>query len=145
MCFQFTVILLSNKRYNVNEIYICRLPVPSLLKSNSASLSNKRIQNFLILPYKSMYFVVFFLLEKKGFFCLYEKYVFSSDLFLCMTFTEITFCPSIKPRTTSYVVLVLFSYVSAKLRNALPEFIRTYEFTRFKRESSRILYSGFSF
>ena len=33
------------------------------------------------------------------------------------------------------MVLVIFSYVSAKLRNALPDFIRTYEFTGFKRES----------
>ena len=29
----------------------------------------------------------------------------------------------------------LFSYVSAKLRNALPDFIRKYELTGFKRES----------
>ena len=29
----------------------------------------------------------------------------------------------------------LFSYVSAKLWNALPDFIRSYEFTGFKRES----------
>ena len=40
-----------------------------------------------------------------------------------------------KPGTTSYVLSSLFSYVSAKLRNALPDFIRTYEFTGFKRES----------
>ena len=40
-----------------------------------------------------------------------------------------------KPGTTSYVLISLFSYVSAKLRNALPDFIRTYEFTGFKRES----------
>ena len=40
-----------------------------------------------------------------------------------------------KPRTTRYGLSSLFSYVSAKLRNALPEFIRTYEFTGFKRES----------
>ena len=33
------------------------------------------------------------------------------------------------------MVLVLFSYVSAKLRNALPDFIRTYEFIGLKRES----------
>ena len=32
-----------------------------------------------------------------------------------------------KPGTTSYGLSSLFSYVSAKLRNALPEFIRTYE------------------
>ena len=31
---------------------------------------------------------------------------------------------------TSYGLISLFSYVSAKLRNALPDFIRTYEFTR---------------
>ena len=126
LCFDFTVILVSNKRYIVNEIYICRLPVPSLLKSNSVSRSNKRIQNFLILPYKSMHFVFFLNSKKKGFFCLYEKYAFSLVLFLCMIFTEITFCPSIKPKTSSYVVLVLFSYVSGKLRNALPDFIRIY-------------------
>ena len=40
-----------------------------------------------------------------------------------------------KPGTTSYGLSFLFSYVSAKLRNALPDFIRTYEFTGFKRES----------
>ena len=39
-----------------------------------------------------------------------------------------------KPGTTSYGLSSLFSYVSAKLRNALPNFIRTYEFTGFKRE-----------
>ena len=39
-----------------------------------------------------------------------------------------------KPGTTSYDLSSLFSYVSAKLRNALPDFIRTYEFTGFKRE-----------
>ena len=40
-----------------------------------------------------------------------------------------------KPGTTSYGLSSLFSYVSAKCRNALPYFIRTYEFTGFKRES----------
>ena len=40
-----------------------------------------------------------------------------------------------KPGTTSYGLSSLFSYVSAKLRNALPDFILTYEFTGFKRES----------
>ena len=40
-----------------------------------------------------------------------------------------------KPGTTSYGLSCLFPYVSAKLRNALPDFIRTYEFTGFKRES----------
>ena len=41
-----------------------------------------------------------------------------------------------KPRTTSYG-LSSFSYVSAKLRNApVPDFIRTTEFTSFKRENT---------
>ena len=40
-----------------------------------------------------------------------------------------------KPGTTSYGPSSLFYYVSAKLRNALPDLIRTYEFTGFKRES----------
>ena len=40
-----------------------------------------------------------------------------------------------KPGTTIYGLSSLFSYVSAKLRNALPDFIRKYEFTGFKRES----------
>ena len=44
-----------------------------------------------------------------------------------------------KPGTTSYGLSSLFSYVSAKLRNALPDFIRTYEFTGFKRESRLVL------
>ena len=39
-----------------------------------------------------------------------------------------------KPGTSSYGLSSLFSYVSDKLRNALPDFIRTYEFTGFKRE-----------
>ena len=37
-----------------------------------------------------------------------------------------------KPGTTIYGLSSLFSYVSAKLRNALPDFIRKYEFTGFK-------------
>ena len=40
-----------------------------------------------------------------------------------------------KPGTTSYGLSSLFSYVSAKSRNVLPDFIGTYEFTSFKRES----------
>ena len=39
-----------------------------------------------------------------------------------------------KPGTISDGLSSLFSYKSAKLRNALPHFIRTYEFTGLKRE-----------
>ena len=50
-----------------------------------------------------------------------------------------------KPKTTSYG-LNFFSYVSAKLRNALPDFVRTSESTGFKLENPRPhLYGGFSF
>ena len=46
------------------------------------------------------------------------------------------YIPSLnKPGTTSYDLKPLFSYVSAKLRNALPDFIRIYEFPGFKRDS----------
>ena len=76
--------------------------------------------------------LVFF--QKKGFFFLYEKYVFSPVLLLYMIFAEITFCPSINLEQP-VVTLVLFSYVSVKLQNALPDCIRTYELTGFKRES----------
>ena len=42
------------------------------------------------------------------------------------------------------MVLVIFSYLSAKLWNALRDFIRTTEFTGFKmRIKGRILYSHF--
>ena len=41
-----------------------------------------------------------------------------------------------KPKTTSYG-LSSFFYVSAKMRNALPDFIRTTEFTGFKVENLR--------
>ena len=43
-----------------------------------------------------------------------------------------------KPRTTSHGLSSLLSYVSAQLRNALPDFIRTYEFAGFKREYGAI-------
>ena len=68
-----------------------------------------------------------------SFFC-FEKYVFSPVLFLGMIFAEVTFCPSINLEQP-VMVLVLFSYVSAKLRNALADFIRTTQFTGFKSES----------
>ena len=41
-----------------------------------------------------------------------------------------------QPKTTSYG-LNFFSYVSAKSRNALPDFVRTTESTGFKPENPR--------
>ena len=51
-----------------------------------------------------------------------------------MIFAEISFLSLNKAKTTSYG-LSSFSNASAKLRNALPDFIRTTEFTGFKQES----------
>ena len=52
-----------------------------------------------------VFFCLFFL--RKGFSCLYEKYVFSPLPFLCMIFAEITFCSSINLEQP-VMVLVLF-------------------------------------
>ena len=54
----------------------------------------------------------------KGFSLLYEKYVSCPVRVSCMIFAEITFCPSTNLKQP-VIVLVLFLYVSAKLRNAL--------------------------
>ena len=104
---------MSKKRYNNVNKNICRLLVLLLRKSSSTSLCNKRIQNFLVLLDKSMgFFLVFFdffffFFLKKGFCCLYEKYIFSPVPFLCMIFAEITICSSINLEQP-VMVLVLF-------------------------------------
>ena len=54
-----------------------------------------------------LFFLFCFFLGGKGFFCVYEKYVFSPVPFLCMTFAEITFCSSINLEQP-VMVLVLF-------------------------------------
>ena len=60
-----------------------------------------------------------------------------------MIFAEITFSQFLnKPEKTSYGLGSVFSYVSAKMRNALPDFIRTHEFTGFKRESRAAFCTG---
>ena len=132
---------MSKKRYNnVNKritIFIFADYLFSYYESQARHLY--AISAFKISSYDLIKVCVFFsflFFEKRAVFCLYEKYVFSTVPFLCMIFAEITFCSSVrKPGTTSYGLSSLFSYVSAKLRNALPDFIRTYEFTGFKRES----------
>ena len=50
-----------------------------------------------------------------------------------------------KPGTTSYGLSSLFSNVSAKLRNGLPDFIPTYAFTGFERESTAFSTAAFLF
>ena len=127
---------MSKKRYNVNK-KITRFIFAYHLSSYYLS---QTLHLYALSAFKmsSNHFIkvccFFFFFGKKGFFCLYEKYVFSPVLFLCMIFAEITFYPSINLEQP-VMVLVLFSYVSARSRNALPDFIRTYECTGFKRES----------
>ena len=82
------------------------------LKSNSTSLCNKGIQNFLILLDKSLFF--------EGFSCLYEKYVSSPVFFLCMIFAEITFCPSINLEQPVMVLALFLTYqLSCRMRQYL--------------------------
>lgn len=98
-------------------------PYSSLLKKiNSTSLANKRVQNFLILLYKSLFFPQF---------PAYMKNMFSlrSSFYDLRGNNILSLC---KPRTTSFG-LSSFSYFSAKQWNALPDCIRTSDFTEFKR------------
>ena len=116
---------MSKKRYNnVNKritIFVfADYAVLLLRKSSSTSLCNKRIQNFLVLLDKSMFFGRFFFLLfvlfcfflpfflRNGFSCLYEKYVFSPVPFLCMIFAEITFCSSINLEQPVMVSVLFF-------------------------------------
>ena len=98
-------------------------PYSSLLeKINSTSLANKRVQNFLISLYKSLFFPQF---------PAYMKNMFSlrSSFYDLRGNNILSLC---KPRTTSFV-LSSFSYFSAKQWNALPDCIRTSDLTEFKR------------
>ena len=79
-------------------------------------------------------------------FCLYEKYVFSLVLFLCMIFVEITFCPSINLEQP-VMVLVFFFCLTYQLSCGMRYLIlfRTYEFTGFKRESKAVFCISIAF
>ena len=81
-----------------------------LSKVSSTSLSNKRIQNFVILLYKTH-----FLTYMKNMFSLRSSsYDLRGNYILSLS----------KPKTTTYG-LNSFSYFSAKQWNALPDFFRT--------------------
>ena len=98
-------------------------PYSSLLKKvNSTSLANKRVQNFLILLHKSLF---------SPHFQAYMKNMFSlrSSCYNLRRNNILSLC---KPRTTIFG-LSSFSYFSAKQWNALPDCIRTSDFTEFKR------------
>ena len=92
-----------------------------LSKVSSTSLCNKRIQNFLILLYKSLFFTHFPTYMKNMFSLRSSSYDLRGNYILSLS----------KPKTTTYG-LNSFSYFSAKKWNALPDFIRTSIFADFK-------------
>ena len=71
----------------------------------------------------SLFCFVFFW-KKKGF-SAYMKNAFSLPSLLMHDLRGNYILSLNKPGTTSYGLSSLFSYISAKLRNALPDFIRT--------------------
>ena len=97
-------------------------PYTTLLsKVNSTSLCNKRVQNFLILLYKSLFFTHFPAYMKNMFSLRSSSYDLRGNYIL----------PLSKPKTTTYV-LNSFSYFSVKQWNALPDFFRSSFFADFK-------------
>ena len=92
-----------------------------LSKVSSTSLFNKRIQNFLILLYKSLFFTHFPTYMKNMFSPRSSSYDLRGNYILSLS----------KPKTTTYG-LNSFSYFSAKQWNALPDFFRTSFFADFK-------------
>ena len=99
-------------------------PYDSLLnRVNSNSLCNKRVQNFFILLYKSLFFTYFPAYMKDIFSFRFSSYNLRGNNILSLR----------KPRTTSYG-LNSFSYFSSKLWNTLPDSISMSAFTDFRRE-----------
>ena len=105
---------MSKKRYNnVNKrisIFIFADYLSSYYESQARHLyaiSAIQISSYYLIKVCGFFFVLFCFYLKKGFFCLYEKYVFSSVPFLCIIFAEITFCSSINLEQP-VMVLVLF-------------------------------------
>ena len=87
-------------------------PYTTLLsKVNSTSLCNKRVQNFVILLYKSLFFTHFPAYMKNMFSLRSSSYDLCGNYILSLS----------KPKTTTYG-LNSFSYFSVKQWNALPDF-----------------------
>ena len=87
-------------------------PYTTLLsKVNSTSLCNKRVQNFLILLYKSLFFTHFPAYMKNMFSLRSSSYDLCGNYILSLS----------KPKTTTYG-LNSFSYFSVKQWNALRDF-----------------------
>ena len=87
-------------------------PYTTLLsKVNSTSLCNKRVQNFVILLYKSLFFTHFPAYMKNMFSLRSSSYDLCGNYILSLS----------KPKTTT-CGLNSFSYFSVKQWNALPDF-----------------------
>ena len=102
---------MSNKRYNnVNKripIFIFADYLSSYYESQAQHLY--AISAFIISSYYLINVCIFYLFFFfKGFFCLYEKYVFSPVPFLCMIFAEFSFCSSINLEQPVMVLVVFF-------------------------------------
>ena len=102
---------MSKKRYNnVNKritILIFADYLSSYYKSQAGHLyaiSAFKISSYYLIKVYGILLLFFLTI---GFFCSYEKYVFSPVPFLCMIFAEITFCSSINLEQP-VMVLVLF-------------------------------------
>ena len=82
-------------------------------------------------------YVVFICWEKKKGFSDYMQYMKMRFLSRPLLMHDLrgNYILSLNKLEKRVMVLVLFSYVSAKLRNALPDFIRTHELLVLKRES----------
>ena len=90
-------------------------------KVNSTWWWDKRVQNFLILLYKSLFFTYFPAYMKNMFSLWSSSYDLRGNYILSLS----------KPKTTTYG-LNSFSYFSAKQWNASPGFFRTSFFADFK-------------
>ena len=107
---------MSKKRYNnVNKritifIFADYLRLSSYYESQALHfyvISAFKISSCSLIKICFFLFCFGFFFFKKGFFCLYEKYVFPPVPFVCMIFAEITFCSSINLEQP-VMVLVLF-------------------------------------
>ena len=92
-------------------------------KINSSSLQNRRLQNFLIILYKSLFFTNYPGYLNNMFKFRLSSYNLRGNYILSLP----------KPKTTTYG-LHSFSYLAASLWNSLPDTLRTANFLDFRRE-----------
>ena len=107
---------LSKERYNANT-RILRFMFANYLSSYHLSqtlhlcaISAFKISSYYCIKERCSCFF-------RGFSCLYERYVFSPVLFLCMIFAQITFCPAINlKQPVMFLVLFLMYQLSCGMR-----------------------------